>query len=39
MTPRDKKMLSIPTLANFAVNIARHFAEWGATHLNTRNEE
>lgn len=29
MTPRDKKMLSIPTWSNFAANIARHFYELG----------
>lgn len=29
MTPRDKKMLSIPTWSNFAANIAHHFYELG----------
>lgn len=29
MTPRDKKMLSVPTWSNFAANIAHHFYELG----------
>lgn len=29
MTPRDKKMLSIPTWSNFAADIAHHFYELG----------
>lgn len=34
MTPRDKKMLSIPTWSNFAANIARHFYELGKKGCN-----
>lgn len=33
MTPRDKKMLSIPTWSNFAANIAHHFYELGKLNM------
>lgn len=33
MTPRDKKMLSIPTWSNFAANIAHHFYELGKLNI------